>query len=152
MVAAFGFLEPEEILVELLLVGPSGAVDALELGVPGVAAPIGARHVHQLEGLAEIAGRGQVRPDAKIDKPALSIEADLLLARDFADIFGLIDFADFAEKGDRGVPVPDLARDLLVAADDFAHPLLDLVEIFRSERLAAGEIVIKPGFRRRAEG
>src|SRR5438094_2859555 len=79
MVATLGFFEPEEVLVELLLARPCGAVDALQLGVSGVPAPIGARHTHQLESLAERAGRGQMRPGTQIDKPALPIQADLLV-------------------------------------------------------------------------
>ena len=43
MVTALGFFEPEEILIEFLLVGPCRAVDALELCVLGIAPPIGAR-------------------------------------------------------------------------------------------------------------
>src|ERR1700730_12148947 len=119
MVATLGFFEPEEVLVEILLVGPGGAVDALQLGVPGIAAPIGARYTHQLESLAEIAGRGQMRPGAQIDKPALPIQADLLAGRNFADIFGLIAFADIAKKSDRRIAVPNLPGDRLVTADDF---------------------------------
>src|SRR6266481_8313360 len=125
MVTAFGFFEPKEVLVEILLVGPGGAVDALQLGVPGIAAPIGARYPHQLESLAEIAGRGQMRPGTQIDKPALPIEANLLVSRDFAYVFSLIDLADLAKKGDRSIAVPDLPGDRLVAADDLAHPRLD---------------------------
>ena len=53
MVAALGLFELEEILVELLLARPSGAVNALQLGIPRVAAPIGACDVHQFERLTE---------------------------------------------------------------------------------------------------
>ncbi len=118
MVAAFGLLEPEEVLVELLLARPGGAVDALQLRVARVAAPIGAGHVHQLERLAEMPGRGQMRPDAQIDEAALAVEADLLVRRDLADIFGLVALADASEEGDRGVALPDLAADLFVATYD----------------------------------
>ena len=78
MVAAFGFFELKEVLIELLLARKRGAVDALQLGIFRVAAPIRAGDVHQLECLAEIARRGQVRSDAEIDKIALPVEADLL--------------------------------------------------------------------------
>src|ERR1700730_2587972 len=139
MVATLGFFEPEEVLVEILLVGPGGAVDALQLGVPGIAAPIGARYTHQLESLAEIAGRRQMRPGTQIDKPALPIQADLLAGRNFAHIFRLIAFADLAKKGDRRATLPDLARNRLVAADDLAHPRLYSLEVFRRERLGTGE-------------
>src|SRR3982075_1603780 len=90
VVAAFGLLEPEQILVELLLARAGGGIDAGQLGVARVAAPIGAGHVLQLEGLPEPAGRRQMRADAEIDEIALPIEADLLLAQDLTDIFVLL--------------------------------------------------------------
>ena len=101
MVAALGFFEPEEVLVEILLIGPGGAVDALQLGVAGIAAPIGAGDAHQLERLAEMPGRRQMRPDAQIGEVALPVEADLLALRDFRDVFRLVVFADAGEKSDR---------------------------------------------------
>src|SRR5204863_2650931 len=116
VVAALGFLELEEILVEILLARPSGAVDALQLRIVRVAPPIGAGDAHQLEGLAEPAGRRQMRPDAQIDEIALAVDADLLGRWDLADIFGLVALADAGEELDRSVTVPDLAGDLLVAA------------------------------------
>src|SRR5581483_12424753 len=74
MVALLRLLELRQVRLQRLLVGPRGAVDALELLVVAVAAPIGARHLHQLEGVAELAGRRQVRPGAEIDELALAIE------------------------------------------------------------------------------
>ena len=69
VVALLRLLQHVEIGFELLLVRPAGAVDALELRVLGIAAPIGARHLRQLEGVAELAGRGQMRAGAEIEKP-----------------------------------------------------------------------------------
>src|SRR5204863_5577026 len=97
MVAAFGLFEPEQVLVQFLLVRPCRAVDPLQLGIVRVAAPIGAGNIHQLEGLPEPAGRWQMRTDAEIDEIPLPVQADLLLGRDLADIFGLITFADAVE-------------------------------------------------------
>src|SRR5947207_1452313 len=123
------FLEPEKVLVEVFLARPGGAVDALQLGVVRIAAPIGARDVHQLERLSEPASRGQMRTDAQIDKIALAIEADLLLARDLADIFGLVALAEPVEERDGLVAIPNLAGDRLVAAHDVAHTLFDTRQI-----------------------
>src|SRR5689334_2119843 len=152
VVTALRLLELIEVLVELLLARKRSAVDTLQLGVFRVAAPIRAGHVHQLEGLAEITRRRQVRSDTEIDKIALPVEADLLARRDLADVFSLVGLADAAEERDRGLAVPDLARDLLVAPHDLAHAPLDLFEILGSERLGAREIVIEPGFGRRPKG
>jgi len=41
-----------------------------------------------------------MRPDAQVDEIALPIEADLLLGRDLADVFGLVALADVVEEGD----------------------------------------------------
>src|SRR5207237_5449249 len=152
MVAAFGLLEPEQVLVQFLLVRPSRAVDPLQLRVIRVAAPIGACHVHQLEGLPEPAGRWQMRADAEIDEIPLAVEADLLLGRDLADIFGLITFADAVEKGDGLVAIPHFTVDRLVAPHDVAHALLDALEIVGRERRRTRAFVLKPRLGRRAEG
>ncbi len=151
MITALCVFELEKVLVELLLAGPGSAVNSLQLGVFGIAAPVRPRHVGQLEGLAETAGRGQVRPDTEIDKAALPVEADLRPLRDFADIFSLVALAEIAKKGDGCIALPDFPGDLLVAAHDVAHPRFDLFKIVGRERLGPGEIVIEPGFRRRAE-
>ena len=50
MVALLGFLEPMQVLVELLLVRPRRAVDALKHLVARIAAPVRAGHLHELEG------------------------------------------------------------------------------------------------------
>src|SRR5689334_18788866 len=87
MVTALRLLELKEVLVELLLAGKGSAVDPLQLCISRVAAPIRARDVHQLECLAEVTGRRQMRADAEIDEITLPVEADLLALRDFTDIF-----------------------------------------------------------------
>ena len=151
MITALGLFEAIEILIEVFLGRPRGAVDALQLRVPGVAPPIGPGHVHQLKGLPEMPGRRQMRADAQIDKIALAIEAYFLFGRDLGDVFGLVALADPGKKRDCGVAVPDLAADRLVATNNVVHAGFDLFEIVRGERLGAGEIVVKPGLGRRAE-
>src|SRR5437764_7612550 len=109
VVPPLGFFQAKKVLVELLLARPGGAVDPLQLRVVRVAAPIRAGHVHQLESLAEPAGRRQMRSDAQIDEIALAVEADFRFGRDLADVFGLVALADAAEKPDRLVAVAHLA-------------------------------------------
>lgn len=145
MIAALRFLDPKEVLVEFFLICPGGAVDALQLRVASVAAPIGAGHIHQLERLAEMPSRGQMGPHTQVDKPALAIQADLLAGWDLADVFGLVALTDGGEKRNGGVAAPDLAGDLFVAAHDFTHPRLDLFEVFGRKRLGAGKIIVEPG-------
>jgi hypothetical protein len=67
VVALGGFLKAGEVRVELLLVEPAGAVDARELRVLLVAAPVGAGNAHQLERLrVELAGGGEMRAAAHV--------------------------------------------------------------------------------------
>ena len=152
MVAALGLFEPEEVFLELRLLGPGGAVYALEHGVARIAAPIGAGQLHQLEGHGELAGRGQMRPPAEVDEPALTVERDLLALRQALDDLGLVELALVLEERDRLVPVPDLAADRLVALDDLAHAPLDLLEVLGREGRRAGEIVVKAVLDRRPDG
>ena len=68
VVALGGFLQPQQMRVELLLVEPGGAIDAAEHGVLLVAAPIGPRNPRQLERLrVELAGGGQMWPAAHVE-------------------------------------------------------------------------------------
>src|SRR3546814_9335748 len=59
VVALFSLLQHGEVGLELLLVLPAGAVDALELRVARVAAPVGAGDLHQLERMPELAEIGR---------------------------------------------------------------------------------------------
>ncbi len=152
MVALFRFFEHREVGFQVLLARPGGAVDALQHSVVGIAAPVRTRNLHQLEGIAELAGGRQVRAAAEVDERALAVERDRLVFRQVADDLGLVGLAQAFEELDRGVARPDLADDRLVAGDDLAHPRLDLGEVVGGERRFAGEVVIEAVFDRRADG
>ena len=65
VVAPRRLLEPLQVGVERLLALPGGAVDALQLRVLLVAAPVRRRGAHQLEGRDALGGR-QVRTAAEV--------------------------------------------------------------------------------------
>ena len=113
MVALLGFFEPVQVLIQLLLVGPGGAVDALEHLVARIAAPVGAGHLRELEGL-ELAGGGHVRAAAQVDPVALAVEADLLFLRDAGDDLGLVVLAESLEELHGLIARHHAAVDLLV--------------------------------------
>ena len=152
VVALLGLFELMQIGVELFLIRECRAVDALQLLVLGVTAPIGARHLHHLEGVAELARRGEVRTRAEIDELSLPVDADLLVLRDLLDPFRLVLLADRLEEAHGVVARPDLARDRLVAVDDLVHALLELREILGREGMITGKIVVEPRLRRGTEG
>src|SRR5687768_16845357 len=93
VVALFGFLDALEIGLEFLLVAPGGAIDALQLRVFRVAAPICPGDLGQLEALADLAERDEMRPAAEIMPVTVEIDADRLAHRQVADDLRLIGFA-----------------------------------------------------------
>ena len=143
VVALLGLLQHVQVMVELRLVGPGGAVDARQHRVVGVAAPIGAGHLHQLEGVADLAGRGHVRPAAEVEPVALRVDLEVLVFRDRVDQFELVALALVGKHLSRLLARPDLLGEGFVAADDLAHLLLDDGEVVGRERLVAREVVIE---------
>ncbi len=152
VVALLRLLDLLEIGVELLLLGERGAVDAREHLAVGIAAPIGAGDLHQLEGVADLAGRGHVRAAAEVEPVALLVDLDLLVLRDGVDQLDLEQLALVAKDLLRLVAAPDLLGERSVARDDLAHLLLDRLEVLRGERLVAEEVVIEAVLDHRADG
>ncbi len=151
MVALLGFLDAVQILLQLLVGEEDRAVDALELGVLGIAAPVGARHLRELERLAELARRRQVRTKAHVEPVALAIDRDHLVLGQSVGPLGLEALAVLLEVVlDLGA-VPNLARNRQITIDDLGHALLDLGEVLRREGLDAHEVVVEPVLGRRTE-
>ena len=103
--------------------------------VRGIAAPVGAGDVCQLEGFAELAGGRQMRAAAQVDEIALAVQGDGLAGRDACDDFGLVDFTDAVEERHRLVAIPLLTRDRLVPVDDIFHAGLDDLQVVFRKRL-----------------
>ena len=55
VIAFLGLLEHVQVLAQRLVVGPRRSIDTLQHLVIGIAAPVGARHVRQLERFAQLA-------------------------------------------------------------------------------------------------
>ncbi len=152
VVALFGLFQTRDVGVQFGVGRPCRAVDALQLSIFLVAAPIGAGQLGQLERLAGKLGRRQVRPTAQVlPFVAVLVDGDRFGSRQVADDLGLVGLADRFEMLDRFGAVPDLARDLFIAVDDFAHALLDLRQVVERERLFAREVVIEAILDRRPD-
>ena len=143
MVAALSLLQLLEVGVEIGLVGEGRGVDALEHRAGGIAAPIGAGHLHELEGLAYFAGRRHVRTATEILPFALLVDAQVLAGLDHVDEFDLERLALRGEPGLGLLARPELLCEGPILRDDLAHRLVDGREILGRERLGAGEIVVE---------
>jgi hypothetical protein len=152
MVALLGLLELREVGLELLVVAPGRAVDALQLLVLLVAAPVGAGHAHELE-RAELVRVRHVRAATEVHPVTLPVERDLLPGRnDVVDDLGLEVLALALEQGDRRVLGHDAALHRQGFADDPGHLGLDLREVFGAERRGARKIVVEAVLDHRPDG
>src|SRR5262245_35051394 len=144
MVALLCLLDLPQISVEFFLFGECGPINACKHRVLGVATPIGARHLHELEGITDLAHGSHMRPAAKIKPVALLVDPDLLVSRNGIDQFDLECLAHVTEDFLGFFSRPDLFCEWFVAPDDLAHLFLDDGQVFQRERLVAGKIVVEP--------
>src|SRR5262245_12422957 len=77
VIALLRLLQSFQVGLEFLLIAPSGAVDALELWVPRIAAPIGPGDLGQPEALADFPGRCEMGPAAQVVPVAVIVDRDL---------------------------------------------------------------------------
>ena len=158
VVAALGFLEPVQVLLERLVVLPRGAVDALEHRALLVTPPVRAGDLRQLE-RAELAGRRDVRAAAQVHVRHAAVgvqvlvDADRAVAGDLARVLVVggarADVADdlllerlVREQLQAAVEVVLLAHERLVLGHDLAHPRLDALEVRLGEVLAVGQLEV----------
>jgi len=143
MVAPLGLLEEIEIGLEPLAVLEGDAVDALQHLAAAVAAPIGARDAHQLEGIrGHLPGMLEMRAAAEILPVPVPVHAQRLVAGDRLDQLDLEGLAAGLVMRDGAIALPDLGGDRVAPVDDLLHPRLDAAEILRREGLGAVEIVV----------
>jgi len=143
VVAPLGLLDEGEILLHLLRGGKPRPVDALEHLVVLVAAPVGAGHVEELEGL-DLARRRDVGAPAQIREAALRVKAHRPdVGGQVVDQLHLVGLALFLKELDRLFPADLAAREGLVLRGDLRHPLLDLLQILGREGRLVVEVVVK---------
>src|SRR4029079_13195945 len=118
---------------------PRRAVDPLEQRRVGIAPPIGAGDLQELEALADLADRSHVRSAAKIKPIALGVELDLLACGNGIDQLELDLLALLLEERLGVVAIDDLAREWFIARNDLVHLRLDPRQIVRRERLITAE-------------
>ena len=142
VVALLGFFEHGEVLLQLVLAGPGGAVDALQHLIVAVAAPIGARHFHQLEVL-ELTGAGHVRPTTQIFKTTLAVQRHVFTAGNAGDDFGLVFFTHAHEMGHSFIARQHAAHHGFVFGGKLTHLFFNGDQIFGREGTFVRKIVIE---------
>src|SRR5690348_6283536 len=93
-----------------------------------------------------------MRPAAEVDEVSLRVDRDRLPIWKALDQFHLILFAIGFEKVERFLLAHFPAMDGEVPCGNFTRPLLDLLEVFRSERPLIGEVVVETILERRSDG
>ena len=136
--------------VELLLVGPGRAVDALQLLVLGVAAPVGAGQLRQLEDLEEARVR-HVRAAAHVDVFLVVVQAHGLLVGHVFDQAQLVVFAARLEDLDDLVARRHLLDHVVVLRDQLAHARFDGRHVLGRERALVRDVVVEAFFDHRAD-
>ena len=153
VVALGGLFQHRQMGLQIIAVAEGHAIDALQLLVAAVTAPIGARHAHQLEGIGgHLACVLKMRAAAQILPIAVPIHADFLIRRNGLDQFHLERLLGGLVMRDCAVAVPDLGAHRLAGVDDRAHPRLDRAQILGGEGFGAVKVVIPAVLDDRADG
>ena len=150
MVALLGLLDALDIRIELLFVCPGRAVDALELLVPRITAPVGTGQLGEFERL-EKAGVGYVRPPAHVHVLLMVVQAHRLFVRHVVNQTQLVVLGAGIEYLDRFVARRHLFDDVVVLRDQFLHARFDGGQVFGCEGTLVGNVVIEAVFDDRAD-
>ena len=142
------FLEPRDVLIEVLLGEPGRAVDALQHLPPLIAAPIRARRMQQLEVL-DLPRTGDMRAAAQIDERAVGVDRDRFVGSQVADALKLERIVHESLPG--LFPAHFLTHERVIGLRHLGHLLFDRVDVFGRERTADVEVVVKAVLDGRAE-
>ncbi len=153
MVAALRLRDAVEVRLQLLVGEPRGAVDALQLLVALVAAPVHAGDALQLDRLQR-AGVSDVGAAAEVDEVAGAVDAHLGdVGRDAVDDVDLERLCQCGEHVARLLARHHLADEGNALRRLLLHALLDALQLLLTEGLAAGkaEVVEEAVAGRRAD-
>ena len=148
MVALARLLEPLEIRVEILLVVERGAVNARELRVRRIAAPVRAGKTGELERLDRLR-RLQMRTAAEIGEVALRVQRDVTLGG--VDELELVRLVLRGESRARFVARDFLARPLAAFRELALDLVLDCRQLLLANRLRKVEVVVEAVLDRRTD-
>ena len=143
VITLFSFFKHMKIGVEIIVVGKCRTVDTCQHRIVGITAPVSACNLHQLEGIADLAGGRHMRPTAEIEPFTLIVDLQILTFRDRIDELDLVAFTLIGKNLLGLLARPNLLGERLVALNDFAHLLFDHRQIIWRERFVTREVVIE---------
>ena len=154
VIPLLGLLHAPQVLVQLLLRVPRGAVDALQHRAGLVAAPVGAGGIEELEG-AELLRRPEVAAAAQVLELAVAVEADgralgLGQVLDDLDLERLVPLALEVDRLGAGEITGVL--EAKVGGLLLAHLRLDLLEVGGRQRPRQVEVVVEAVLDGRTDG
>ena len=150
VVAALGFLDAVQMLVQLFLGEERHRVNALKLRIAFLALPIGAGDVHQLERLDSLSGRN-VRAATEVHKFSGGVEGNQRFGRFFFHQLAFENLVTpFVKVQSLGL-WDELAFVRQVLRGKLVHLFFDFGEVRRSERFLAQKFVEKASIDRRAD-
>ncbi|MNM90269.1 hypothetical protein D3C81_1025190 [compost metagenome] len=143
VIAHFGFFDALDVGLKLLLVGPRGAINALQLLVLGIATPVRTGDTRQLERLQKTRVR-HVRTAAHVHVFLVVVHAHR------GDVFGhvfdqaqLVVLATRLEDFNHFRTWRHLLDDVVIGRDQLRHALLDRHHVVRRERALAVDVVVE---------
>ena len=152
VIARGDLLEVGEVLLEIRLRPPRGAVDALEHRLIGIAAPIRAGHRSQFETVARNLLRVlHVRPFAEVRPGAVIVEGDLLTFGDRCQQLQFELLAGTFQPFGGGGAAHGRAAELTGFLDDLAHLVFDARQILVGQRPRELEVVVEAVVDRRTD-
>ena len=143
MIALLRFFQPVEVGSKLLGIRPSGAVDALQHLVTGIAPPVGARQFGQLE-RPQVTGVRDMRTATHVDVFLVVVQRDFLAFRNLVDDLHLVGLATSLKYFTGPIAGHHFAQHIVILRNQLLYLGLDFFEIFLGEGLFAGNVVVKP--------
>ncbi|OIQ70010.1 hypothetical protein GALL_483840 [mine drainage metagenome] len=151
VITHFSFFKHFQMLLQIFLAGPSGAVNALQHFVFMITPPIGSCNFHQLE-MLELAGAGYVWATAQVFEAAFTVETDIFIDRNAGNNFGFVMLAKSFEIGHGLITRQHPAQHRFVFVRQLGHAFFNLHEVVNSKRPLKRKIVKKTVFDYRTNG
>ena len=142
MISLFGFFQSVQVLIQILVIGPGRAINALQHLVVTVAAPVGASELGQPE-MPQFAGIRHMRTATQVHEFALAVERDVITVGDGFDDLGLVLLAVLPEVLHGLPPVHEFTADRNLVLDDSPHLAGNAINVFRRKSFRVGKVVVK---------